>query len=65
MQQDVVSSKKMENGIVVFWIENGVMKNESFNYAELIDMKINALDLLERPGFYRFDKSARMLIVKK
>ena len=50
---DVVSSKKMENGIVVFWIENGVMKNESFNYQELLDMRINALDLLERAGFYR------------
>jgi len=62
---DVVSSKKMENGIVVFWVENGEMKNESFNYQELLDMRINALDLLERAGFYRFDTKARMLIVKK
>ena len=47
---DIVSSKKMENGIVVFWDDSGGKKFESFNYSELIDMKINALDLLERPA---------------
>jgi hypothetical protein len=62
---DVVSSKKMENGIVVFWDETGVKKSESFNYAELVDMKINALDLLERPRYYKVDKDAHKLIVKK
>jgi hypothetical protein len=63
--QDIVSSKKMENGIVVFWDENGEKKNESFNYIELVDMKINALDLLERPKSYKVDKAAHKLIVKK
>jgi hypothetical protein len=63
--QTVVSSKKMENGIVVFWEEKGVMKSESFNYKELVDMKINALDLLERPNSYKVDKDAHKLIVKK
>jgi hypothetical protein len=62
---DVVSSKKMENGIVVFWEENGEKTYESFNYIELIDMKINALDLLERPKSYKVDKGAHTLIVKK
>jgi hypothetical protein len=55
----------MENGIVVFWTEKGEKKNESFNYAELVDMKINALDLLERPKSYKVDKAAHKLIVKK
>jgi len=63
--QDIVSSKKMENGIVVFWEEKGEKKNESFNYAELVDMKINALDLLDRPKSYKVDKAAHRLIVKK
>ena len=60
--QTVVSSKKMENGIVVFWEEKGVMKSESFNYKELVDMKINALDLLERP-LSLFGVGARLLRV--
>jgi hypothetical protein len=62
---DVVSSRKMENGIVVFWEEDGEKTYESFNYIELIDMKINALDLLERPKSYKVDKDAHTLIVKK
>lgn len=62
---DIVSSKKMENGIVVFWDESGVKKSESFNYIELVDMKINALDLLERPKSYKVDKDKHTLIVKK
>jgi hypothetical protein len=62
---DIVSSRKMENGIVVFWDEAGGKKYESFNYSELIDMKINALDLLNRPESYKVDKEAHTIIVKK
>ena len=63
--QDITSSKKMENGIVVFWDEKGEKKSESFNYQELIDMKINALDLLDRPKSYKVDKAAHRLVAKK
>jgi hypothetical protein len=63
--QDIVSTKKMENGIVVFWTEKDEKKSESFNYAELVDMKINALDLLERPKSYKVDKAAHKLTVQK
>jgi hypothetical protein len=55
----------MENGVVVFWDEKGEKKNESFNYQELVDMKINALDLLDRPKSYKVDQAAHKLIVKK
>jgi hypothetical protein len=63
--QDIVSSKKMENGIVVFFEEKGGKKDESFNYGELIDMKINALDLIENPKGYKIDKAAHQLVMKK
>jgi hypothetical protein len=63
--QDIISSKKMENGVVVFFEENGDRKYESFNYEELVDMKINALDLLEHPKGYKVDKAAHKLIMKK
>jgi len=58
---DIASSRKMENGIVVFWNEGDEKKYESFNYAELIDMKINALDLLKDPKAYRVDKEAHLI----
>ena len=61
----ILSSKKMENGIVVFWEESGDKKYESFNYAELVEMKINALDLLDRPKSYTVDKDKHQLVVKK
>lgn len=63
--QDIVSSKKMENGIVVFWKEKDEKKYDSFNYSELIDMKINALDLLERPKWYGIDVERHKIISKK
>jgi hypothetical protein len=63
--KDIIASRKMENGIVVFWMENEEKKNESFNYSELVDMKINALDLLERPKSYKVDVAGHKLIVKK
>jgi hypothetical protein len=62
---DIVSSKKMENGIVVFWDEKGGKEYESFNYSELIDMKINALDLLDHPKSYKVDKDNHTLTSKK
>lgn len=62
---DIVASRKMENGIVVFWTEKEVKKNESFNYSELIDMKINALDLLDHPTSYKVDVPGHKLVVKK
>jgi hypothetical protein len=59
--KDILSSKKMENGIVVFFNEKGEKKYESFNYAELVDMKINALDLLDRPKSYKVDTTAHVI----
>ena len=55
----------MENGIVVFWMEKEEKKYESFNYSELIDMKINALDLLDHPKSYKVDAAGHKLVVKK
>jgi hypothetical protein len=51
----------MENGIVVFWEVDGSKKFESFNYEELIDMKINALDLLDHPKVYKVDADAHKI----
>jgi len=53
--QKIESSKKHQNGIQVFWTENGKELTDFFPYEELIDMKINALDLLNNPGIYRID----------
>lgn len=61
---DIESGKKMENGIVIFYQLKGEKKFESFNYQELIDQKINALDLLEHPHRYRVDTRSHRVFTK-
>lgn len=63
--KEIVASRRMENGIAVFYDEREVKKYESFNFSELIDLKINALDLLENPGGYQVDPSTHRLVMKK
>lgn len=55
----------MENGVAAYYKEGGVEKFESFNYSELIDLKINALDLLQDPKNYAVDTKAHQVIMKK
>ena len=62
---DIKASKKMGDGILVSWDENGMNRYESYNFQELIDMKINALDLLDRPMSYRIDNAAHTIVSKK
>lgn len=63
--EQIIGSKKMENGIVVFWLEGNDRKWDSFNFQELIEMKINALDLLDRPSLYQVDSKGHKLAAKK
>jgi len=63
--QDIHTSRKMENGIVVFWDEMDEQRYESFNYEELVDMKINSLDLLASPKSYKVDTEAHRILMKK
>lgn len=63
--EKIIGSKKMENGIVVFWLEGNDRKWDSFNYQELIDSKINAMDLLDHPSSYQVDSKGHKLVTKK
>jgi len=63
--KDIVTSRKMENGVAVYYMDGQEKKNESFNYSELIDLKINALDLLEDPKAYQVDLEKHRIVMKK
>jgi len=52
---EIVSSREKPAGIEVFWEEGGVKKRDFFSFSELIDMKINSIDLLENPRFYTIE----------
>jgi len=49
--EQIEKSKKFQNGIQVFWsgADNSM---DFFTYDELVEQRINALDLLNNPGIY-------------
>jgi len=53
--EQITGSMKRETGIEVSWMEKGKEQNAFFSYQDIIDMKINAIDLLENPRFYLID----------
>ena len=53
--QQIVNSKKYQNGIQVSWSNEGNESGEFFTYEDLITQNINALDLLVHPNIYRID----------
>jgi hypothetical protein len=63
--KDIVATRKMENGIACYYGETGREEQESYTFSELIDMKINALDLLEDPTNYGIDERTRNVVMKK
>lgn len=63
--QNITKTRKMENGIAVYYKVGTGEKFESFNYHELIDLKINALDLLQDPKNYAVDTEKHRLVMKK
>ena len=50
--QQITSSKKFQNGVQVFWTDAGTDRNDFFTYEDLVDQKINALDVLNNPQIY-------------
>jgi len=48
----------------VYWEEKGEEMEASFSFMELIDRRINSLDLLEHPAKYVFDEDTGGLILK-
>lgn len=55
IMEQIRGSRKLEDGIEVSWTEGREEKKVFFSYQEIIDMKINAFDLLENPRFYLMD----------
>jgi hypothetical protein len=57
----IVQSKKYENGIQVFFENTEDGSNVFFPFAELIDMGINAFDLIQNPTMYRYNEKTRKI----
>ena len=59
--QQITSSKKYQNGIQVFWTDAGNDVNDFFSFEDLVDQKINALDLLNNPRLYRMNAAGHKI----
>jgi hypothetical protein len=60
---EILGGIKRDDGIHVMWQEGNETKAMFFGYNELIDMKINALDLLENPRWYRVDVEGHRIVM--
>jgi uncharacterized protein YndB with AHSA1/START domain len=59
--QQISGSKKYADGIQVFWSDAGKKANEFFSYDDLVDQKINALDVLNNPRLYRVNTAGHKI----
>jgi len=66
IMEQISGSRKRTEGIEVYWLEKDEEKQVFFSYQEIIDMKINAMDLLENPRFYLMDtKNVRIIATSR
>jgi len=57
--QQLDGSRKFQNGIQVIWNEQKKEKSDFFSFDELVEMQVNAFDLLNNPRNYRVDPQTR------
>jgi hypothetical protein len=62
--QRLTASERLPGGITVYWKEKGEEMVTSFSFMELVDRRINSLDLLEHPTKYVFDEDTGTLFLK-
>jgi hypothetical protein len=59
--QQIVTATKRETGVEIRYERQSDIVGAFFTYSQLIDMKINALDLLKDPEMYLFDERGLMI----
>jgi hypothetical protein len=59
--QQIVSASKRETGVEIHFERESNILGAFFSYSQLIDMKINALDLLKDPEMYLFDEGQQTI----
>ncbi len=60
--QQIASSQKKPTGIDIFWLEGEKKQRDFFTFSELIELRINAVDLLDHPGVYRIDEKNHRIV---
>ena len=63
--QEIGSSRRKPNGIDVFWQEGAVKRRDFFSFSELIELRINAVDLLDHPSLYLIDGENHRIVASE
>jgi hypothetical protein len=57
----IVRAERCGDGVNVIWEKRGIEVFLYFSFTRLVDIGVNALDLLENPRNYGFDEEEKML----
>jgi hypothetical protein len=54
--EQILRTGRRGDGVSVVWEKAGEEMTSYFSFTRLIEMKVNALDILENPGNYAIDE---------
>jgi hypothetical protein len=63
--KEIITVISRPNGLDLLWQQGNESKTEPFTFDELVEMKINAGDLLENPKDYALDVNNHQIVTKK
>jgi hypothetical protein len=61
--QKILKTERCGDGVNVVWRKDGKETTGWFSFTRLIDMKVNALDLLEHPGDWGMDEQSGRIVL--
>jgi hypothetical protein len=61
--QKIVRTERCGDGVNVIWKKEGKETNTYLSFTQLIDMKVNALDILENPDEWGMDEKTGKVVL--
>jgi hypothetical protein len=61
--QKILRTGRCDDGVNVVWMKAGRETTSSFSFTRLIDMQVNAWDLLEHPEEWGMDEEAGKIVL--
>jgi len=61
--EKIMRTERCGDGVNVIWKKAGKETTSWFSFTQLIDMQVNALDLLQHPGSWGMDEKAGKVVL--
>ena len=59
--QQILRTERRGDGVSVVWEKAGKEMTSYFSFTQLIDMQVNALDILDNPRNYGFNENTQKI----